>query len=297
MIPAGILHETQRPLWASRWFWSLWDMIEFKIGRFVACAGRITAWHQMALTVQQQGQAMRLDARGFDDLKSAVSDMLEIGRDCDLDVVAHWAKEAKEELERFSLKPNDTHVEFQAGPLIRLSGSIGRLQDAIIGQSQSRFMLLLDARAKERWEPSRPTFGDDFKNRFQTLQYDLGEAGKCLALGRGTATIFHLMRIMEGGLRAIRSCLGAPSLADRNWGAILKQIKDAITARGSGWSEREPFQEMYASLDAVKDAWRNPTMHIENKYTEEEAEHVFAMVRGFMQKIAAKFDENGDPRV
>jgi hypothetical protein len=53
---------------------------------------------------------------------------------------------------------------------------------------------------------------------------------------------------------------------------------------------------MYALLDAVKDAWRNPTMHIETKYTPEEASNIFATVRGFMKKVAGRMDENGEPK-
>jgi hypothetical protein len=56
------------------------------------------------------------------------------------------------------------------------------------------------------------------------------------------------------------------------------------------------FEELHASLDAVKNPWRNATMHVERKYTDDEAEHVFAAVRGFMMKLASRCDENGDPK-
>jgi hypothetical protein len=36
-------------------------------------------------------------------------------------------------------------------------------------------------------------------------------------------------------------------------------------------------------------------MHVENKYTTDEAEHIFVAVRGFMKKIASRMDENGQP--
>ena len=56
------------------------------------------------------------------------------------------------------------------------------------------------------------------------------------------------------------------------------------------------FDDLYASLDAVKNPWRNATMHPANKYTQKEAEHVFAAVRGFVMKLADRMDENGDPK-
>jgi hypothetical protein len=36
-------------------------------------------------------------------------------------------------------------------------------------------------------------------------------------------------------------------------------------------------------------------MHVENKYTEDEAEHIFLAVRGLMRKITARLDEDGKP--
>jgi hypothetical protein len=56
------------------------------------------------------------------------------------------------------------------------------------------------------------------------------------------------------------------------------------------------FEALYASLDAVKNPWRNATMHVENKYTDDEAEHIFVAVKGVMMKLASRCDENGDPK-
>jgi hypothetical protein len=58
----------------------------------------------------------------------------------------------------------------------------------------------------------------------------------------------------------------------------------------------ELFDGLYVSLDAVKNPWRNSTMHIDNKYTDDEAEHVFAAAKGFMKKLASRMDENGEPK-
>jgi len=37
-------------------------------------------------------------------------------------------------------------------------------------------------------------FGDDVNKNFASTEYDIKEAGKCFALGRWTASVFHLMR-------------------------------------------------------------------------------------------------------
>ena len=91
--------------------------------------------------------------------------------------------------------------------------------------------------------------------------------------------------------------------SNRNWGNIQRELKKEIDARNSRtankmWSKpsnKEFFEGVYASLDAVRVAWRNSTMHVENKYTEEEAEHIHSAVRGFMKNLATCLDENGQP--
>ncbi len=41
--------------------------------------------------------------------------------------------------------------------------------------------------------------------------------------------------------------------------------------------------------------YRNATMHLDQKYTNEEAGHIFEVVNGFMRKVALRMDEDGKP--
>jgi len=149
------------------------------------------------------------------------------------------------------------------------------------------------------------SFSHQFKTAFVSTIFEVDEAGKCYTLGRATACVFHLMRTMEIGIRAVARSLSIPDPikdAERNWGKILEKIKTEIDRRSAAkpplWNGHDKvfFSETYASLDAVRVAWRNPTMHVENKYTEDEAEHIFIAVRGFMKKLCSRMDENGEPK-
>jgi hypothetical protein len=160
-------------------------------------------------------------------------------------------------------------------------------------------------RVVKYYEPREPLFGQEFADKFSTNGvFELDEAAKCFALGRPTAAVFHLMRLMEVGLRATARCLGIndpAKPAERNWGVILKSIKTGYETKWPNAQQRISgdfvlFEALQASLDAVKSAWRNTTMHIENKYTDEEAEHIFIAVKGFMKNLAGRCDENGEPK-
>jgi hypothetical protein len=150
-------------------------------------------------------------------------------------------------------------------------------------------------------------FGDKAWSQFPAQgQFEMEEACRCFALARSTAAAFHLMRLMEVAIGAVRKCLGLPDPikpAQRNWGVILKAIKDEIDARnakgGPGWAktlDRSFFDEAYLLLTAVKDTWRNSTMHVENKYNEEEVENILGTVRAFVRKLATRMDEDGQPK-
>jgi len=150
------------------------------------------------------------------------------------------------------------------------------------------------------------TFGPNFSVAFPSCAYELDEAGKCLALSRSTAAVFHLMRAMEVALAAARACLGIPEPTkdwERNWGKVLDNIKTEMNARNSvnpkRWAnpdDKDLFASAYVSLDAVRIAWCNTTMHVESKYTPDEAEHIFVAVRGLMKTLSSRMNESGHPK-
>ncbi len=124
-----------------------------------------------------------------------------------------------------------------------------------------------------------------------------------VALRRATASAFHSIRSLEAAIRAMSRCLGIPDptrAAGRNWGSLLKAIKTEIDVR---WSPADrllgdgrTFEETYAALAAMQNPYRNATMHLDHKYTEDEAQNLFEIVKGFMNRIADRMDENGDPK-
>lgn len=166
-------------------------------------------------------------------------------------------------------------------------------------------LFVLGAKEQKYFSPEEALFGDEVKTKFGSIAFDLDEAAKCYALGRPTASVFHQMRIMEASVRAVARCLKIPDPtrpAERNWGFVLGEIRKGIEHRWPTAADRmggdgQVLESLYAFLDAVKNPWRNDTMHPAAKYTDDEAEHIFVAVCGFMKKLASRMDENGDPKV
>jgi hypothetical protein len=121
--------------------------------------------------------------------------------------------------------------------------------------------------------------------KFPALQFDIVEAGNCYASGRGTACVFHLMRIMETGVQEFGKKLNVSLVNEKNWQNILDEINKAIKALPKGPSATE-MSQVSANLYAVKLAWRNEVMHPKDTYTLEEADSLIRQVRIFMQQLA-----------
>ena len=133
-------------------------------------------------------------------------------------------------------------------------------------------------------------FGPKVDRRFPDLEADIGEAGDCIAIGKPTAAVFHLMRVMESLVQQFGAQLGVPAVSDLNWQKILDQINKHIKALPeSNKNEKENKAKLSAAsahLFNVKLAWRNPTMHPKSTYTAEEASGIYDCVKRFAEHLA-----------
>lgn len=144
-------------------------------------------------------------------------------------------------------------------------------------------------------------FGSKVTASFGSAAYDVEEASKCLALDRSTACVMHLMRVVELAVDAVALGVGVHEGAVRaasTWEHLLKEINSRIQGNNKTkiptWVASQSFyEEAYAYLLAVKTAFRNRSMHLEKKYTLEEAGRVYTAVKSLMQHLAEHLSESG----
>lgn len=167
-------------------------------------------------------------------------------------------------------------------------GEMSDLRSRIEDHLRNRLFFFI-APGKVAYYENKQLFGKEVADRFPNAIDDIEGAGKCLAFGQGTATVLHLMRVMEVGLKALAKPLGIPYAP--SWESYLTQIQSKIAARHNTksrkWKKQEPFfRDVSGDLISIKQAWRNPTMHVVRKYSTDEAEEIFRAVRTLMQHIA-----------
>ncbi|QGZ94003.1 hypothetical protein [Terricaulis silvestris] len=136
-------------------------------------------------------------------------------------------------------------------------------------------------------------FGEEVFQSFWSASDDISEASKCLALGRSTACVMHLMRASEVGLKALAKACGVG--VQNDWGSYLREIDKALTASMKAAGKKTPDEVFYSEsavkFDRFKVALRNPSMHVDKSYTEERAREIFDATKALMQHLATRISE------
>jgi len=158
------------------------------------------------------------------------------------------------------------------------------LENTIRREMETELFLYVPA-SQARFYDKKELFGAKVSSRFPNLQSDIIEAGNCLALERGTACVFHLMRVMEAAVQEFGHVLGILAVDTKNWQTILDEINKAIKALPSKGLLTPALSEAAANLYSVKLAWRNEVMHPKATYAPDEAKDVFRQVRLFMGNL------------
>jgi hypothetical protein len=151
---------------------------------------------------------------------------------------------------------------------------------------------------RDLFDHVRKELGEEVISQFPETLFDIEEGGKCLALGRGAACVFHLSRVLEVGLRYIsreaRKChIECPDPSptqswDRWLDPIERELGKERKQKNDDWKAVKPhYAEIMGHLRTVSTAWRNPTLQGAMKYTVEEAQEIFHATREFMRCVAS----------
>jgi hypothetical protein len=171
---------------------------------------------------------------------------------------------------------------------------------------KQRFLYVLPDRVEYIENPT--ILGDLVLYAFPDAEQDIQEAGDCLAAECNTAAVFHLMRVVEHGLRALCVDLGLKRVRSKvrksgrvvyspieylEWEKLLDglqtRVDEKITRLKRGPKKQE-LQEFYypvlQDIRAIRDAWRNHVMHTRAFYTREDAVAILSHVKRLMCSLA-----------
>lgn len=153
---------------------------------------------------------------------------------------------------------------------------------------KSTKMLILNPVFASYYSDPQTKFSESVVTNFPTAAPDIEEAGRCFALGRHTACVFHLMRIVETALSPIAKII-LPNDPRPNWDPIIKKLDAELKLSPKDRSisgDPQFLAELSAHANSLKLAWRNRVMHIDAIMTEERAKVIFDATAAFMNYAA-----------
>lgn len=181
---------------------------------------------------------------------------------------------------------------------------LNTLDETISGELRFLYFYHYPKRQAEAVLQFQPTW-EPVIAKFRSCEEDARAAVDCWALGHGTASVFHSMRVAEKGLHALarerRVALpkGRP-LEYGEWGAVIdglatKALELANKPARYG-QKREAAVSFYrgciGELEAFRDVYRNPVSHTRRRFDAPQAESVLSHVRGFMTRLSEKLGED-----
>jgi len=168
------------------------------------------------------------------------------------------------------------------------------VSERLTDELNSRLFLAIDASDVRYYQNPLEEWQVVLKE-FASTGFDIEEAGKCFALNRYTACVFHAMRILEIGLTALGHHYKLST--DRaNWHEIITAIEKKVRALGPGdgvnWRDEQQFgSEACTEFRHFKDAWRNHAMHVRQTFDDERSRVIYEHVRAFMGHLATRLKE------
>lgn len=272
--------DNRRALWENHLspLVSLFKMQQFAARHFVKIMGVLarieTLTDMVSMNVEQfQGQFVQQ----VDEIEGYLHDLQVACAPLELAVTVRYVEDLHGRLRKF-----DTGA---CGAALR------ELRRLIECELETKTFLYIPQEKLRFFNDSRQLFGERTLDRFPSVIAEVEEAGKCYAAGRNTASVFHLLRVLESGLRAVARSLSITTDTNRSWNSLLKKITMASQTQHPHDDRTAFYAELVARLYAVKDAWRNPTMHIERRYGSEEARDIFNSVASCMHHISTRLRE------
>jgi hypothetical protein len=168
-----------------------------------------------------------------------------------------------------------------------------RIQDEL----NANYFFHLDLAEAKRYED----WGDgwtDIISRFGNVARDVEEMGKCFALNRYTAAIFHSLQVAEWGAIYLGDYIGAAD-PKKGWVATERKLRELIKGGHGKLPDSlaghfDFLEQMNREINTMVSAWRHKIDHAANRlailpntdFTPEVAEHIIGAVRVFMRRLA-----------
>jgi hypothetical protein len=133
-------------------------------------------------------------------------------------------------------------------------------------------------------ERAEVIFPTDLTQKIPEVEFDLREAGKCIAFDLGTAAGFHLLRALETVICCYWNVVmnGSPLPDNRNLGAYIREMEKAKAGDG----------KVLTALKQIKDFHRNSLMHPEERLDLDQSIGLLGIVQSAIVAMLPKISDH-----
>ena len=283
-------HAAKHPVWDSRRLWSLWDMIDFQLGKFLKALDHVKAAETFLLPTKNSTAFIEPNR------KALVRDLI-----CPAGISGGQLQMPTviSRIAKITVMLDEPGTRFN-----EMAHEVDELLDAIRHDAdQSLFCHYQENRVLHLH--LLPVQWSDALRAFPSIKTEAEEGIDCYALGHNTACVFHMARIAEVGLRAIgrergvKAVRGVVPIEWGTWGQVFQAIEPTIEkirkTKPNGPKKTNAlafYDRILSDLHAIQSLYRDQTMHLRDRYDDGEAQSAMFRVRELMTTLASKLNEN-----
>lgn len=191
------------------------------------------------------------------------------------------------ELVRSFSPSNRILVDRQRGA--QIAAACHQIKTAISDELDDHHAYIVGPREAKLINDTLGGFGIEVVKLFPATRQDISDGARCRAFELWTASVMHMMRVAEVGVAALADHLAVKT--GNTWGGTIANINKALA--DAGHAKGDPALQSWASetatyLNFVKQAFRNPAMHPERSFSQEEAVLIYDNCRAFMRMLTKR---------
>ena len=288
--------DKKSPPWKGNFYQliSLWEIMDY----LQAYADQIANFLSVLVSYEYKYK--------FDLSKELISDF-------DNEILEGWFKSIKRQSKELGLNISVKQI-YAAQRVLRsndahnLPIALEKVRETMLYELQSVMFLHIRPESEEYYEEKHlfeeELFGQKVNDNFGSAIRDIKEAGKCFALRRYTACVFHLMRVVEIGLRALAKDRRVTFTKTKNAPLELRELKEMFEGLENAEKQIQGYPKTAAreaqfafyhsamnDLRAFKNLYRSRTMHAREFYDREQAYKAMIRVASFMKTLSDRISE------
>jgi hypothetical protein len=179
-----------------------------------------------------------------------------------------------------------------------LFNQLERIRQSFTAELQTKLFFQVASNRKKWFE--RPTADwEKVIERFPDTVGEIEEMGKCFALSRYGAAVFHSLLVVEVGLIALGKVIGVGD-PKTGWDATTRKLSELVQGGHAKYPasltvDFSICEQINQKVQTMKHAWRNKVNHVAGKlvvmrsdFAPDIAEEIIIATRGFMRTLATE---------